>query len=67
MALDGYLTTAEACQLLGGIDRSTLSRWVQLGKITPADKLPVGPHGAFLFRREDVERLRDELAEAQSA
>lgn len=61
MALDDYLTTAEACKLLGGLDRSTLSRWVQLGKIEPADKLPVGPHGAFLFRRSDVEALKAQL------
>lgn len=61
MALDDYLTTTEACKLLGGLDRSTLSRWVQLGKIEPADKLPVGPHGAFLFKREDVEALKAKL------
>jgi excisionase family DNA binding protein len=65
MALDDYITTAEACELLGGLDRSTLSRWVQLGKLTPAKRLPFG-HGAFLFHRADIERLRDELAQAAS-
>jgi predicted site-specific integrase-resolvase len=48
--------SAEACELLGGIDRSTLSRWVAFGKLTPAQQLP-GRNGAFLFRRTDVEAL----------
>ena len=39
--------SAEVCERLG-IDRSTLSRWVAAGKITPALKLP-GRRGAFLF------------------
>lgn len=48
---------AEACDLLG-IDRSTIARWVQLGKLKPAHKLP-GLRGAFLFHRRDIEALRD--------
>lgn len=62
MALDDYVTTAEACQLLGGLDRSTLTRWVQLGKIKPAKRLSGGRHGLFLFARDDVLELRDRLA-----
>jgi predicted site-specific integrase-resolvase len=50
----------DVCTLLG-IDRSTLSRRVALGKITPAVRLP-GPRGAFLFHRADVEALREESA-----
>lgn len=47
---------AETCQRIG-IDRSTLTRWVQLGKIAPAMQLP-GTRGAYLFRPEDVQRRR---------
>lgn len=51
------LSTAEACEELGGIDRSTLSRWVALGTIKPLHKLP-GRNGAFLFDRAEVERVK---------
>lgn len=60
------VTSAEACELLGlvrPLDRSTLSRWVQQGRITPAHKLP-GLRGAFLFDPAEVERVRDELKQA---
>lgn len=56
--------TVEAAAILG-LERSTLSRWVQLGKLTPAHKLP-GKNGAVLFHRSDIEDLRDELAQAAS-
>lgn len=52
--------SAEACDVLG-IDRSTLSRWVALGHIAPALRLP-GQTGAHLFDRADVERLARERA-----
>lgn len=55
-----FLTTAEACERLGHdspLDPSTLSRWVQIGRITPAQKLP-GLRGAFLFDPAEVERVR---------
>ena len=58
------LTSAEACEQLE-IDRSTLSRWVALGRITPATKLP-GLRGAFLFEPDEVDRVRAELR-AQAA
>lgn len=51
---------AEAREMLGGIDRTTLVRWVQAGKIRPIHKLP-GPNGAYLFHRADIEALRDTL------
>jgi predicted site-specific integrase-resolvase len=52
----------EACQLIG-IDRSTLTRWMDRGKIVPAVRLPSpGGRGALLFDRGDIERLRDEYA-----
>jgi excisionase family DNA binding protein len=59
---DSLIGSAEACTILG-VDRSTLSRWVQLGKITPAMRLP-GPKGVMLFNRDDVERLRTEYTAA---
>lgn len=52
--------SAEVCEQLGGIDRSTLSRWVAAGKITPAMKLP-GERGAFLFHATEVERAKTNL------
>lgn len=61
MPVDNEVTSAQACDLLGGIDRSTLNRWVQRGRIKPTRKLP-GLRGAYLFRRSDVEALRDRLA-----
>lgn len=63
------MTSAEACERLGltnTLDRSTLSRWVLIGKITPAQKLP-GLRGAFLFDPAEVERVRDDLLEQASA
>lgn len=57
--------SAEACELLGGIDRSTLSRWVAFGKLSPAQRLP-GRNGAFLFLRSDVEALANDTAKAAS-
>lgn len=52
--------SVDACDLLH-IDRSTLSRWVALGKLTPAMRLP-GARGAFLFRRDDIEAMARETA-----
>lgn len=52
------LPSAEVCDRLG-IDRSTLSRWVQIGRIVPAVKLP-GIRGPFLFDPDEVERVRVE-------
>lgn len=49
--------SAEACALLG-IDRSTLSRWVKDGRLTPTTKLP-GIRGAFIFDRADVLQLQE--------
>ena len=50
----------EVCDLLG-IDRSTLTRWVASGRLTPAFKAP-GLRGAYFFHRADVERLAREHA-----
>jgi hypothetical protein len=49
------LASAEVCERIG-IDRSTLSRYVALGRIQPAHRLP-GRTGAMLFAPADVEAL----------
>ena len=53
---DSLMTSAEVCDRLG-IDRSTLSRWVASGRISPTTKLP-GIRGAFLFTRAEIERVK---------
>lgn len=59
------LTSAEACERLG-VDRSTLSRWVALGRITPAMKGP-GLRGPYFFDPAEVERRKAVLAGRRSA
>lgn len=51
------LATVQVCERVG-IDRSTLSRYVQLGRIEPALRLP-GRNGAMLFDPSDVDALND--------
>lgn len=65
------VTGVEAAEILG-VDQSTVSRWSderlqpEARKLTPYARLR-GERGYKLFRRADVERLRDELAEAKTA
>lgn len=54
-----YLGSAEVCDLLD-IDRSTLTRWIQAGRIKAAMKLP-GPKGAYLFDPAEVARVKADL------
>lgn len=56
------ITLTEGAERLG-IERTTLFRWMQLGRIKPVMKLP-GKTGALLFDPADVEALRgpDEAA-----
>lgn len=56
------IPSADVCQRLG-IDRSTLSRWVAAGKVTPALKGP-GPNGAFWFTEKSVSALDAETKAA---
>jgi excisionase family DNA binding protein len=56
-----FITASEAADRLG-VDRSTLTRWVQAGRITPAYKAP-GVRGAFLFDAAHVDSLRVSLAD----
>lgn len=46
------LVTAEAAEILG-VDRATVARWAEKGKLKPIRKLP-GRNGDFLFARDDV-------------
>lgn len=57
---DDLIPSVEATEILG-VGRSTLTRWVQSGRLPEAVKIP-GTTGARLFRRSDVERLAEELA-----
>lgn len=52
---DDLIGTSEVCALRN-VHRSTVKRWVDSGKLTPAVTLP-GKTGAMLFRRADVEAL----------
>lgn len=47
--------SADVCALLG-IERSTLIRWVQLGQVKAAIKMP-GKSGAYLFDAEYIAQL----------
>lgn len=49
------MTSAEVCELLG-VDRSTLVRWVQLGRLEATYKFP-GRNGAYLFDRDVIHAL----------
>lgn len=60
------LSTVEVCKELGGIDRSTLSRWVKAGRIHPLRQMP-GQTGAFLFDAAEVARVKASTEEGWSA
>lgn len=59
-----FLPSVDVCRDLN-IDRSTLTRWVQAGRIVPVGKLP-GRTGAYLFAPAEVARLKRELRSAAS-
>lgn len=56
------LATVEAAAIIG-VERSTLSRWIDSGRIAVAHRLP-GANGAHLFHRAEVERVAAEYASA---
>ena len=60
-----YLGSAEVCERIG-IDRSTLTRWIQTDRIKFAQKLP-GQKGVYLFEPAEVERARAEYQSASEA
>jgi DNA-binding transcriptional MerR regulator len=49
--------TKEACRILD-IDKSTLTRWVAKGDITPAMRVSSAPNSAMLFHRADIDALK---------
>jgi len=56
--MNDLIGTKEAARILGMAASSTLSRWVQIGKITPVGKLP-GRTGSYVFTRDQIEAYRD--------
>ena len=56
-ATPDFIGSRDVC-LLFEIDKSTLSRWVAAGKLTPALRASDKANAAFLFHRKDVERLK---------
>ena len=63
---DDLIGSAEACRLLGDINRSTLTRWVEQGRLPVATRVSNKKNSAFLFKRSVVERLARHL-EAERA
>lgn len=59
------LSAAEVAERLR-VDRSTLIRWINGGRIRPAGRL-AGTTGAYLFDPDEVERFAVELAEEAEA
>lgn len=55
--------SAEAARILKRSQR-TIHRLVESGELVPALTAPGGFAGAFLFNREDVERIASERASA---
>lgn len=55
-----FLSTAETAEALG-VERSTISRWITAGRITPAMRLT---SGAYLFAPAEVDRVRATLQAA---
>lgn len=61
--VDDVVTASEALGILGLKNRSSVSLMVKCGELTPVRRLSVG----YLFRRSDVEALRDARAEATAS
>ena len=55
---DDLIGSVEAARLIGKSPR-TIHRLVESGDLAPALTAPGGAHGAYLFRREDVEALAE--------
>ncbi len=67
MRNDDLIGSAEACAILGGIDRATLVRRIQRGELVTVTKLPGGSNGTWVFRRADVLRHKAELETAKAS
>lgn len=66
MTHEDLIGSPEAGSILGKSPR-TIHRMVQAGVLTPALTAPGGPHGAYLFSRAEIERVKAEAAERATA
>jgi predicted site-specific integrase-resolvase len=64
-ATANFISSAEVATRLG-FDRATLTRWIQMGRITPAQKLR-GRNGTYLFTEEEFERVKDTVERGRVA
>lgn len=64
MADTKLIGSAEACARLG-VDKSTLSRMVQRGELSPAMRVGDSANAAMLFRPVDVHRVILDRADAR--
>jgi len=53
------LLTAEQAAAAVGVNRRTITKWAETGRLAVAFKLP-GATGTTLFARADIDRLADE-------
>lgn len=60
MQTNDLITSSEVAQLLQ-VSVPTINRWAGSGRLPVAHKLP-GIRGAYLFRREDVQRFAQDSA-----
>lgn len=60
------LTTSQAAKVLG-VSRTTVPNLVRRGVLVPVARIDVAHHGAFLFDRDEVERLAAARKEARTA
>ncbi len=58
--------SAEACEILGGIDRATLVRRIARGELKPVTKMP-GLSGVWVFNRAEVLRHKAEVEKAKAS
>lgn len=59
------IPTPVAAQMLG-CSGKTVHRMVNAGTLKPVMRISVGPNGAYLFKRADVERLAKARAKAKA-
>lgn len=62
---NGFLNTLEAASELH-ISRSTLTRWVQAGKVKPVVRGD-GRNGAMFFRASEIKRVRESIGTERKA
>lgn len=58
------LLTADQAAAVIGVNRRTITKWAESGRLPESLRLP-GDTGARLFARMDVERIAAELAATQ--